>query len=185
MTARTTTRPLRGRAGTALVIGAAVAALAGCGTVAGTGSADPKDVAAYQTAVSASRAAAAASAGKSACSSWQSGYDTRVVASRATVAFTKDPKWTWDGITGLLNAELAALDTEAGKLPAIIATAQPAAKIHTAITDYKAKLDTYNAALRQDRATRGSGGDTWTKSNPASDALDAAAKAIRNICGDA
>ncbi len=181
MSARTS-HPFRGRMGAVLAAGAALTALAGCGTVAGTGSADPQDVAAYQSTIAASRAAAAAAAGKSACSSWRAGYDVRLVASRATVAYTKDPKWTWDGITGLLNAELAALDTEAGKLPAIITTSEPAAAIHTALTDYKTKLDAYNAALRQDQAARGSGTSTWVKSNPASDALDKSASAVKTAC---
>ena len=181
MTARTT-RPFRGRAGAALAAGVSVVALAGCASVPGTGSADPQDVAAYQSTIAASRAAAAAAAGKSACASWQAGYDIRIVASRATVAFTKDPKWTWDGITTLLNAELAAIDTESGKLPGVIATAQPAASILTAITDYKSKLDAYGAALRVDQAARASGDATWAKSNPAFDALGTAATAVKRVC---
>lgn len=182
MTARTRIHPLRGRGGATLVVGASLFALAGCGSVAGTGSADPQDVAAYQSTIASSRAAAAAAAGKSACSSWQSGYDTRIVASRATVAFTKDPKWTWDGITGLINAEFAAIATETGRLPGIIATENLAPTIKTAITDYKAKLDAYNDGLRADQAARGSGENTWVKSNPAFSALGDAASAVRRVC---
>ena len=127
-------------------------------------------------------AAAAAAAGKSACASWQSGYDTRIVASRATVNFTKDPKWTWDGITGLLNAEFAAITTEAGRLPGIIATENLAPTIKTAITDYKTKLDAYADGLRADQAARGSGDNTWVKSNPAFSALGDSASAVRRVC---
>ncbi len=182
MTARTRIHPFRGRGGAALAVGASLLALAGCGSVPGTGSADPQDVAAYQSTIASSRAAAAAAAGKSACASWQSGYDTRIVASRATVAFTKDPKWTWDGITGLLNAEFAAIATETGKLPAIIATENLAPTIKTSITDYKTKLDAYAEGLRADQAARGSGDATWVKSNPAFSALGDSASAVRRAC---
>ena len=182
MTARTTIHPFRRRAGAALAVGASLLALAGCGSVAGTGSADPQDVAAYQSTIASSRAAAAAAAGKSACASWEAGDDTRSGASRATVNFTKDPKWTWDGITGLLNAEFAAITTEAGRLPGIIATENLAPTIKTAITDYKTKLDAYADGLRADQAARGSGDNTWVKSNPAFSALGDSASAVRRVC---
>ncbi|WP_248489436.1 hypothetical protein [Tsukamurella sp. PLM1] len=172
----------RGRAGAAVAVGASLFVLAGCATVPGTGSADPQDVAAYQSTIAQSRAAAAAAAGRSACSSWQSGYDVRVVASRATVAYTKDPKWTWDGIQNTLNAELAAIATETGKLPAIIATENLAPTVKTTMTDYKAKLDAYAEALRADQSARGSGDATWTKGNPAYTTLNTAATAVRNAC---
>ncbi|RDB48915.1 hypothetical protein, partial [Tsukamurella tyrosinosolvens] len=120
--------------------------------------------------------------GKSACASWQSGYDTRIVASRATAAFTKDPKWNWDGITGTLNAEFAAIATETGRLPGIIATENLAPTIKTAITDYKTKLDAYADSLRADQAARGSGDNTWVKSNPAYTSLTQSASNVRSAC---
>lgn len=173
---------LRRRTAAAVATGVSLVSLAGCAAVPGTGSANPRDIAAYQSTIAASRAAAAAAAGKSACASWTSGNDVRVVASRATVAFTKDPKWTWDGISGLLNAELAAIGTESGKLPSIISTAQPAASIQTAITDYKTKLDAYGDALRVDQSSRASGDSTWAKSNPAYDALNTSTSAVKRVC---
>ncbi|MGZ9827522.1 hypothetical protein ACXYTP_11475 [Tsukamurella ocularis] len=182
MTARTTIHPFRGRAGATLAVGASLLALAGCGSVAGTGTADSQDVAAYQSTIASSRAAAAAAAGKSACASWQSGYDTRVVATRATAAFTKDPKWNWDSISGVLNAEFAALETETGKLPSIISTAQPSATVHTAIVEYKSKLDAYTAAMRSDQAARATGEATWEKTNPAAKVLDTAVSGVRRAC---
>ncbi|MBS4101137.1 hypothetical protein [Tsukamurella paurometabola] len=182
MTGRTRIHPFRGRGGAALAAGVSLLALAGCGSVSGTGSADPQDVAAYQSTIASSRAAAAAAAGKSACASWQSGYDVRVVASRATVNFTKDPKWTWEGITGLLNAEFAAITTETNKLPGIIATENLAPTIKTSISDYKTKLDAYSEALRADQSARGSGDATWSRSNPAFTALNDAATAVKRIC---
>lgn len=178
------TDSFRRRAGAALAVGVSLAALSGCAAVPGAGSADPQDVAAYQSTIAASRAAAAAAAGKSACSSWRAGYDVRIVASRATVAYTKDPKWTWDGISGLLNAELAALGTESGKLTSVLTTAQPAASVHTAILDYKTKLDAYTEALRADQAARGSGDATWPKSNPAFSSLGTAYTAVNRACAN-
>ncbi|TWS23378.1 hypothetical protein FK268_13890 [Tsukamurella sputi] len=175
------TRNITRIAGPAVAAFAGASVLAGC-TVAGDGSASPSDVAAYQTTIASSRAAAAASALSSACTTWSQNLSTRLVASRATAAFTKTPGWQWDGIAGLVNAELAAVATESGKLPGIIGTAnlQPTAK--TLFTDYRTKLDAYGEALRADAQARGSEAQTWAKRNPASETLIAAEKAIQATC---
>ncbi|CAM3844192.1 hypothetical protein TSST111916_10100 [Tsukamurella strandjordii] len=175
---------VKGRAAGALAVIGAVAALAGCATVPGTGSANPSDVAAYQTTLASSRAAAADSAGKSACRAWRAGYDTRRPASEATITFTKgDPYWTWEGIAGLMSANFAAIATETGKLPAIITTADPNPSIRALLVDYKSKLDAYADALRADQAARGAEDQTWPKTNPANSALTAAANALIASCG--
>jgi hypothetical protein len=166
----------------ALATASALAALAGCASVPGTGGANPTDVAAYQSTIASSRAAAAAEAGKSACASWKAGYDARIVATRATVAFTKNPGWNWDTITGTLNAEQASIATESGKLPAVLTTAQPNPSVHTLLTDYKTKLDAYGQALRTDQAARGIEDQTWTKSNPARSELIASTNTLSSAC---
>ncbi|KXP11173.1 hypothetical protein AXK57_07395 [Tsukamurella pulmonis] len=168
-------------------IATATAALAGtvlvtgC-TVAGTGSADPSAVAAYQSTIAASRAAAAESARVSACAAWETNVDTRLVATRATTAFTKDPNWQWDGIAGLVNAELAAIETESGKLPGIVATPNLQESLKTLFSQYKTKLDAYGVALRADAQARGSGDQTWPKRNPASSAMVDTLERIEAVC---
>lgn len=175
------TRTISRIAGPAVAVLAGASVLAGC-TVPGSGSASPSDIAAYETTIASSRAAAAASALTSACTAWSQNIDTRLVASRATTAFTKTPGWQWDGIAGLVNAELAAVATESSKLPGIIGTANLQATVKTLFSDYRTKLDAYGTALRADAQARGSEAQTWAKRNPAAESLVAATKAIEAAC---
>lgn len=160
---------------------AGAALFAGC-SVPGTGSADPSDVAAYETTIAASRAAAAATARTTACTAWTTNINVRLVASRATAAYTKTPGWKWDGITPLVNAELAAIATESGKLPGIIATPNLAPTLTTLFTDYKAKLDAYATGLRADSQARGTEEQTWPKRNAAVTPLIDAETATSKAC---
>ncbi len=166
-----------------LAAGGAIAAVAGCAPVQGSGSAAPSDVTHYQSAVSSSRAAEAAAAAKSACASWRSGYEVRRVATRAMVDYTHTPDANWDGIVPTLNGNVAAVTTESGKLPAVIATAQPSPNVHTLLIDYKTKLDAYGSALKADQAARGEGERSWVKAEPAERALLNAEDALEGACG--
>ncbi|WP_461166471.1 hypothetical protein [Tsukamurella serpentis] len=157
-------------------------AVAGCATVPGAGTADPQVVAGYQSAIASSRAAAAEAAGKSACASWRAGYETRTTATRATVAHTKDPKWNWNTIAPVISAEFAAITTESNQLTSTISTAQPAATIHTALVDYKSKLDAYNEALHADQSARGSNEATWPRTKAANEPLRSATSTLQRLC---
>jgi hypothetical protein len=171
------------RRGAASIAGAAaLVSLAACTPVVGSGSAQPSDVAAYQSTVAASRAAAAASAKTSACSAWRAAYDKRNAVTDSTIAATKGGNWTWDSIGPSINAEVAAIATESGTLPGVIATPDLAATIRTLITDYKTKLDAYGEALRADQAARSQSTDSWSRSNPALDALQTVADNVKGTC---
>ncbi|TWS23379.1 hypothetical protein FK268_13895 [Tsukamurella sputi] len=175
------TRPVR-RGAAAIAGAAALISLAACTPVAGSGSAQPTDVAAYQSTVASSRAAAAAAAKTSACTAWRAAFDKRNPLTDATIAATKDGKWTWDSIGPAINAELAAIATESGTLPGIVATPDLAPTIRTLMTDYKTKLDAYGEGLRADQAARSTSTDSWSRSNPALDALQTVTNNVQGIC---
>ncbi|MDP0398100.1 hypothetical protein [Tsukamurella strandjordii] len=166
----------------AIVMATTTAALAGCATVPGTGSADSAAVSAYQSTLAASRAEVAATAGKSACTAWRSGYDVRMVATKAMNDYTKSPGSNWNGITPTLDANVAAVATESGKLSGVITTAEPNPSIQALITDYRAKLDAYGSAIKVDQAARGLGDQSWPKTAPAEIALLAATDALTVTC---
>ncbi|TWS19113.1 hypothetical protein FK529_11390 [Tsukamurella asaccharolytica] len=81
-----------------------------------------------------------------------------------------------------MNAELAAVATESGKLPGIIGTANLQPTVKTLFSDYRTKLDAYGTALRADAQARGSEAQTWAKRNPAMEALVTAIQAIEKAC---
>ncbi|KXP11172.1 hypothetical protein AXK57_07390 [Tsukamurella pulmonis] len=167
--------------GAALVVaGAALVAAAACTPVAGSGSAQQSDVAAYQSTLASSRAASAAAAKTSVCASWQAGFAKRDAVTSTTVAATKNPAWTWDSIAPTIAAELAAVATESTALPALIATRDLPATVSTVLTDYKAKLDAYGAAMRADQAARAE--DSWARTNPALDALERVGENVKGLC---
>ncbi|ADG80009.1 Lipoprotein OS=Tsukamurella paurometabola (strain ATCC 8368 / DSM / CCUG 35730 / CIP 100753/ JCM 10117 / KCTC 9821 / NBRC 16120 / NCIMB 702349 / NCTC 13040)OX=521096 GN=Tpau_3425 PE=4 SV=1 [Tsukamurella paurometabola] len=167
----------------AALLAAGTVTLTGCATVPGTGSADPTAVQAYESTLASSRAEAAASAAKSACASWRTGYDTRFAATKAMADYTRTPGANWDGITPTLDANIAAIATESGKLPGIITTADPNPNIRGLLVDYKTKLDAYGDGLKADRITRGTEDKTWAKAGPAEAALASSARALRSACG--
>lgn len=166
----------------AIMGAAALVSLAACTPVVGSGTAQPSDVAAYQSTVASSRAAAAASAKTTACAAWRAAFDKRDAVTDSTVAATKGGNWTWDSIAPAISSELAAIATESGTLPGVIATADLAATIRTLMSDYKTKLDAYGEALRADQAARSGAPGSWSRSNPALDALQTVADNVKGTC---
>ncbi|GAA4390323.1 hypothetical protein GCM10023147_18130 [Tsukamurella soli] len=116
------------------------------------------------------------------CTDWNTAYTTRLAASNATVAFTKNSSWTWDGIQATIATEQSAIQTETGVLDGLITRASVKSDLQAALQDYRAKLTAYSSALQADNAARGTGTATWERSNPASDALAASARSVRSVC---
>ncbi len=164
----------------ALVSGLAVVmGVAGCATdVQGTGTADAGAVSAYQSAVAVANAATAASV----CADWNTGYTTRLVATKATVAFTDNSSWTWAGIIPLIDSEQTAITTENTALNGLVTRAAVKPDVQHALQDYQAKLTAYSAALTTDTTAKGTGTATWPHVRPASSALEDSADAVRSVC---
>ena len=115
---------------------------------------------------------------------WQVHRSTRLKARLKAVEFTKDAKWTWDGIQPVLDGELAATRAEIGTLPATINRAAGNKPFADALRTYQARLTEYAAALDADRQARGSGDATWPKSNPANVKVTEAGRTVIAL-GDA
>ncbi|MCS3778526.1 hypothetical protein [Tsukamurella ocularis] len=114
---------------------------------------------------------------------WIANRAPRANATKAAAQFTKNPKWQWDGIQPLINAELAAIRTEQGTLPGTINRAATVPTVANALRAYQARLAEYATALNNDRNARGTGDRTWPTSNPASTRLSSASQAVHDAVG--
>lgn len=111
---------------------------------------------------------------------WIANRAPRANATKAAAQFTKNPKWQWDGIQPLINAELAAIRTEQGTLPGTINRAATVPTVANALRAYQARLGEYAAALNNDRNARGTGDRTWPTANAAGKRLSTASQAVHD-----
>lgn len=116
------------------------------------------------------------------CHEWARNGQVRVEKSNASAAFSRNPNWRWDGIAPLIHSENAAIRTESAALPALISRAAGRPAVASALQNYRVALDQYGAAKIADLNARGYDENSWPRSRPATQRVNAASKAVDSAC---